>query len=121
MDGTKRFEFRRRPIRSDVTHIVVYASSPCKKILGVVKVSSIESGSPGTVWNQTKNLAGISKTDYFKYFAGATIAYAIAIDPTKTIRLKRHVSPSEIEMDFVVPQSFKYVGDSFVQILLNNV
>jgi hypothetical protein len=28
MDGTKRFEFRRRPMSADVTHIVVYASSP---------------------------------------------------------------------------------------------
>jgi predicted transcriptional regulator len=118
MDGSKRFEFRRRPIGPDVTHIVVYASSPYKRILGIVKVSSVESGSVHSVWNKTKDSAGISKADYLEYFSGTDTAYAIAIDPSETVRFERHISPSEIEHNFVVPQSFKYVNTDFVAALM---
>ena len=118
MDGTKLFEFRRRPFSSDVTHIVVYASSPYKRIIGMLEVESIQAGSARSIWNKTKNSAGIEKQAFFDYFAGAPTAYAIAIDPSKTVKFKNHLSPKDIEDDFVVPQSFKYLGASFMRTLL---
>ncbi len=118
INGTKRFEFRRRPMSADVTHIVVYASSPYKRILGIVEVTSIERGSVRSVWNKTKECAGVSRAEYFDYFDGADFAYAIAIDPSKTVRFDRHISPSDVEENFVVPQSFKYVGFTFMEALL---
>lgn len=121
IDGSKLFEFRRRPIASTVSHIVVYASSPRKQILGIVEVCSIRSGSVRTVWNETREFAGISRTDFFSYFAGTDTAYAIAIDPTKTIKLNKTVTPWDIEPDFVVPQSFKYIDSQFVSSLMNAV
>ncbi|SRR5579885_2905795 len=119
MDGTKCFEFRRRPMSDDVTHIVVYASSPYKRILGIVEVSSIQCGSVRSVWNKTREHAGISRAEYLHYFEGASVAYAIAIDPSKTLRFDEHISPSDIERNFVVPQSFKYVGSAFMDRLLS--
>lgn len=121
MDGSKRFEFRRRPISSETTHIVVYASSPYKRILGIIEVSAIESGTVRSVWNRTKECAGISRSDYFDYFAGTDVAYAIAINPSRTVRFERHISPSDVEQDFVVPQSFKYVGHDFMEALLAQI
>lgn len=118
MDGSKRFEFRRRPISQDVTHIVVYASSPYKRILGIVKVKAVYSGSVKKIWDETKEFGGISRAEFFEYFFGADTAYAIAIDPAKTVRLDQHLSPKDIEQDFVVPQSFKYVQESFVKALV---
>lgn len=121
INGTKRFEFRRRPMSSDVTHIVVYASSPYKRILGIVEVSSIERGSVRSVWNKTKGSAGITRSEYLEYFSGVDTAYAIAIDPSKTVRFEQHISPSDIEENFVVPQSFKYLGFNFMETLLGYV
>ncbi len=118
ISGTKRFEFRRRPISSETTHIVVYASAPYKRILGIVEVTAVESGSVRSVWNRTKESAGISRSDYFDYFEGTDVAYAIAINPRRIIRFDRHISPSDVEQNFVVPQSFKYVRHSFVEALL---
>jgi predicted transcriptional regulator len=103
---------------ADVTHIVVYASSPAKRIVGIVKVSEVQSGSVRSVWNRTKEVAGITRADYFEYFAGSDTAYAIAIDPSKTVRFDRHIAPAEIEKNFVVPQSFRYVDSSFMKALL---
>jgi len=118
MDGTKRFEFRRRPMRSDVTHIVIYASSPWKKILGVVNVKSIESGSVHAIWKSTKEWAGISRSVFLSYFEGSELAYAIEIDPSQTLTLQRQVNPKEIDKNFVVPQSFMYVEPKFLRTLI---
>lgn len=118
MEGTKTFEFRRRPFKDDVTHIVVYASSPRKRIVGILKVREIESGSASEIWKKTRVTAGISKSDFFQYFAGAHCAHAIAIEPSETIRFKNQICPKDIEDDFIVPQSFRYVGHSFVASLL---
>lgn len=121
MDGTKLFEFRRRPMSPEVTHIVVYASSPRKRILGIVAVTSVERGSVNSVWSKTKQCAGITRQEYLDYFTGVDIAYAIAIDPAKTVRFDNQLKPSDIEDDFVVPQSFKYVGPTFMDALLQKV
>lgn len=96
----------------------MYASSPYKRILGIVKVKTVRCASVKTVWNETKESAGISRTEFFEYFLGTDTAYAIAIDPSKTIRLDQHISPSAIESGFVVPQSFKYINSTFVKTLL---
>ena len=118
MNGTKLFEFRRRPMSPDVTHIVVYASSPRKRILGIVCVTSVERGSVHSIWSRTKRSAGITRQEYLDYFTGAETAYAIAIDPAKTVRFDSQIKPADIEKDFVVPQSFKYVGATFLDALL---
>ncbi|MFX4721667.1 hypothetical protein ABTB22_19795, partial [Acinetobacter baumannii] len=65
-----------------------------------------------------KESAEISRADYLEYFSGAEVAYAIRIDPTKTVRFDRHLKPSEVEENFVVPQSFRYVGAGFMESLL---
>jgi predicted transcriptional regulator len=118
INGTKRFEFRRRPMRADVTHIVIYATAPWKRILGVVNVKSVESGSLCFIWKSTKKWAGISRSEFFSYFEGTDLAYAIEIDPTLTLKLERKINPKEIDRDFVVPQSFRYVEPAFLQALL---
>ena len=120
IEGTKHFEFRRRPIQNDVTHLVVYASSPCQRIIGIVQVKHVESGSVRSIWDKTKEYAGISKSEYMNYFSGTTTAYAIAIDPSKTVRFDKHISPRDIQQNFVVPQSFKYVGSDFMQSLMGH-
>ena len=81
VSGEKFFEYRRRPISPDVTHIIVYASSPLKKIIGVVEVRQVHSGAPSATWVETLHGAGITEQEFHSYFAGRTIAYAIEIKP----------------------------------------
>ncbi|MEB3286214.1 MAG: hypothetical protein VKJ04_01795 [Vampirovibrionales bacterium] len=116
--GEKHFEFRKRPISFDLTHMVVYASSPIKKILGVVKVNRVRIGSPDDTWYELKKYAGIGEHDFTNYFSNSDIAYSIEIEPSKTIRLSKQVSPKEIDPAFKVPQSFKYVDNQFVELVL---
>ncbi len=114
INGEKFFEYRRRPISSEVTHVIVYASSPLKRIIGVVEVSQIHSDKPARTWTQTSQGAGITKKEFLSYFAGSMVAYAIEINPNATIKLNHDVKPKDIDANFRVPQSFMYVDHSFL-------
>ena len=114
LSGEKHFEFRRKTFGQHVTHIVVYASSPVKQILGIVEIKQIHRDTPSATWQKTFETAGIAKSDFFEYFAGVDTAYAIEIKQRTKIRLKNAVSPKAIKEDFRVPQFFTYVSEQFL-------
>ena len=37
LEGSKRYEFRRTRLRQDITHVVIYSTSPVKKIVGIAE------------------------------------------------------------------------------------
>ena len=112
IDGTKRFEFRRSKINRGITHIIFYSSSPVKKIVAIAQVEEIFVSSPTSIWERTKGSAGISRRGFREYFAGKKAAIAISLK--KVIPLTRPINPVEIEENFYIPQSFKYVDDFFL-------
>lgn len=111
--GEKRFEFRKASFASQLSHIVIYASTPIKKIIGIAAVTSIDISSPTATWENTKHAAGISRSAFRAYFYGKKLAYAIVID--KVHVLDRWVSPDEIVEGFKIPQSFVYVKAPFLK------
>jgi predicted transcriptional regulator len=113
VSGEKRFEFRRASFASNLSHIVIYASTPVKKIIGVAEVSSIGISSPSATWESTKHAAGISREAFRKYFFGKQRAYAIALESVRA--LEAWLSPHEVEEGFRVPQSFTYVDRPFLE------
>ena len=60
LSGEKLFEYRRASIKENLSHIVIYASSPMKKIIGVAKVASIHKDSLTATWENTTPASGIS-------------------------------------------------------------
>ncbi len=111
--GKKLFEFRRTSIRKDTTHLIIYSSSPTKRIMGVAEVRSIITASPTAIWERTKHASGISRRLFREYFQGAKKACAIEIKPV--ILLNNPLPPQEIASEFNVPQSYSYVDHSFLE------
>lgn len=116
LSGNKRYEFRRAAIRSDLTHIIIYASSPLKKIIGIAEVGEVKVASPTVIWENTKHVAGISRRNYREYFHGKKQAHAIQIN--KVLALQNRIKPEDINNGFKVPQSFAYVDDAFFRKVL---
>ncbi|MCE3234211.1 MAG: hypothetical protein K0Q50_391 [Vampirovibrio sp.] len=114
INGEKHFEFRRRPISLNLTHIVVYASSPVQRILGIAKVNQVCIATPTETWLRTKEFAGIAEDAFAEYFSNSDIAYSIEIEPDETIKLDKQIHPREIDPEFQVPQSFRYVEENFL-------
>lgn len=75
-DGSKGFEYRRKLAKMKVDTIVLYATSPVKKVLGEVQVIGTKTASPSALWEETKHRSGISRKKYRKYFHGQKKANA---------------------------------------------
>ncbi len=107
-DGTKKYEFRRAIFKNpNIKKIIVYASSPIKKIIGEFEIEQILSHDINTLWNKTKKHSGISEDYFFEYFGDKEYGYAIKIKSTKLYKI-----PKCIREDFNLypPQSFLYLG-----------
>lgn len=116
ISGEKKFEYRRVKPKRNVTHIVIYSSSPEQLIIGLASVSEIITGSSNDVWKSTHKFGGISKIEYDNYFKGANSACAIGIDIV--YKLEVPINPKTVFENFTVPQSFKYLEASSVKLLM---
>ena len=107
-DGSKKFEFRRTIFKeSSVKTIVVYASSPVKRIIGEFEIENILLEDLDILWKKTKKFAGIEEQFFYKYFTKKKVGYAIKIKNTKLY--KKPVSLQE-RYNIVPPQSFLYLS-----------
>jgi len=115
--GEKQVEFRRRPAARGVTHILIYATSPVRAVVGVAEVERLERASPRELWSAFADVAGIARSDFFAYFAGTRMGCAYVVKriwscspPTS---LGRHGLPR------TAPQAFQYIGGKTLEAVLN--
>ncbi len=108
VNKTKLYEYRKSKCKKNVDKIVIYCTSPVKKIIAEVEVKSIISNTPIKLWNDTKEFSGISKSKYIKYFENKDTAFAyelgnvILYDIPKTL--------NDIGINYY-PQSYVYLDD----------
>jgi len=106
--GTKHVEFRKRRLAPDVTTVLIYATMPVGRIVGVFGVADYDTGSPTAVWERHKAHAGISREGYRDYYRGHRRAVAIVVaDPR---RLERPLELTELDPALRAPQSFCYLA-----------
>ncbi len=109
IEGTKKVEFRKKIFSDSVQKVVVYSSSPQKRIVGYFKVTKIRVNAPSEIWNRYEGVAGISKENYEDYYKNSKWAYAIEID--RFFGFKEPLNPQEHDSSFRPPQSFCYVDN----------
>lgn len=109
-EGSKKFEFRKTIFKNkSVNKVIVYASSPIKKVIGEFEIDEIISSDPESLWEKTKLLAGISKSFFDSYFNSKELAYAIKIKDSQ-----KYETPLSLHDDFNIkyaPQSFVYIDN----------
>ncbi|GHV23774.1 hypothetical protein FACS189494_11960 [Spirochaetia bacterium] len=106
-DGTKKYEFRKSIFkRNDIKKVLVYATFPIQQVIGEFEIVQILNDDTETVWNITKQFAGITKQFYDEYFADKDKAFAIQVGT-----VKKYVQPKLLsDFDLIVaPQSFVYI------------
>ena len=105
-NGNKLFEFRTVCCRENVDKIIIYATSPIKKIVGEAQILEIIEGTPEKVWKIASEHAGITKLFYDSYFHNKKKAVAYRLGS-----IRRYQKPQRLS-DFGInfaPQSFVYV------------
>lgn len=106
LSGEKKYEFRRNLAKSNVTKILVYATSPIMMVVGEAEVVGTLSLRPSPLWEETKNEAGISRAKFREYFTGKKIGYAYKLG-----RVQRYNNPLPLSTYNInqAPQSLVYI------------
>lgn len=106
INGTKKFEYRTKAAKADVKSIIIYETTPKKKIVAEAEIIDVLEMTPEDLWKETSNYSGVSKEFFDKYFHNREKAYAYKLG-----RVKVFDRPYDL-VDFGIktaPQSFVYV------------
>jgi predicted transcriptional regulator len=106
--GEKTFEFRRALFRrQEIRTVVLYASSPTRKVVGEFTIDGVLSLGLDALWGATQKGGAIERGYFDQYFQGRITGHALKV---KTAR--RYRSPLCLRADFGIhhpPQSFCYL------------
>lgn len=106
INGSKKFEYRKIAAKKDISSIVIYETTPVKRIVAEAEIIDVLILSPEELWEQTKQASGISKEFFDEYFKGKKMAYAYKIGKVKVYKTPKTL------LDYGVknaPQSFIYL------------
>jgi predicted transcriptional regulator len=110
--GDKAVELRRVSVSHDTSHVLVYATSPVRAVIGWFAVDGIDEQSPTAIWQKHRHACGVTRREFRSYFRGAARAYALRVG-------ERRVFDVGVPLDAIPgvrrpPQSFQYLDWSSV-------
>lgn len=106
LSGEKAFEYRTKVAKQDVKSLLIYETSPVKRVVAEAEILEVLELPPEDLWSTTKDYSGITKDFFDAYFANREIAYAYRLG-----NIKAYDRPMELSYFGVkaAPQSFVYV------------
>lgn len=115
MAGRKRVEFRRARFARHVSHVIVYATAPVKRVVGFFAVDQIVEAAPGVLWRMFGSEGEIDSGAFDEYYLG--VRGGVAIGVGEVTRL-----PMPLELDAVLPsavppQSYRYADSGVIPLL----
>jgi predicted transcriptional regulator len=113
--GKKRVEFRKSPFKRDVSHVVLYATAPIGRVVGVFELRGLDEQPPQELWSSYAEVGGIDEERFFSYFAGCTkgVAYHVGV----VERFSPPVSLASLRAGMTPPQSYSYLDSSSLRVL----
>ena len=108
LNGTKRYEFRKKACKKHVDKILIYSTTPIMKVVGEAEVEDVLVGNPEAIWKKTKAKSGIDKIFFDRYYENRNQAVAY-----KLKNVIKYGEPKELK-DYGVnsaPQSFQYIKE----------
>ena len=108
--GTKRYEFRKRRCREEVSSILIYCTSPVMRVVAEADIEEVLEDTVRAIWNETKEFGGISFHFYQEYYKGKKTAVA-----DKLTNVREFDEPMELSHYGLkyAPQSFVYISENF--------
>ena len=104
--GLKKYEYRKIAAKQDVSSIIIYETSPIKRVVAEAEILEVLMMSPEELWQHTKDASGINKQFFDKYFSGRDVAYAYKLGEIKVYEQPKSLLDYGIKS---APQSFVYI------------
>lgn len=112
LTGEKRYEFRKSPFRKADAgdQVVMYASAPVQKLVGVFFIREKTEGSPEELWGRFRQKSGFDDPQrFFNYFED--FEYGYALEARDVTRFTPPIDPTDEINKFRPPVSFEYIND----------
>lgn len=106
IEGKKKYEYRKIAAKQDISSIIIYETTPVKKIVAEAEIVEVLMLPPEELWRQTQDESGINREFFDEYFKDREIAYAYKLG-----KIKVYDKPKTL-MDYGIkaaPQSFMYI------------
>ena len=107
----KSYDFRRMVFsikyRDKIDKIYIYSTSPEKKIVGYFKMGNIIELVVEDLWRKYKEHAFMNKEEFFRYFNGKDLGYAIEIKDLVVFDIPKEFD--DLFPSFFTPRNFSYV------------
>ena len=111
-DGSKNIELRRvRPSRA-VTKVLIYETSPVRRITGWFTIRWIRTLSPSQAWSKFRDHLGVTRSAFRSYFQDCRSAILLAISRAR--RFASGVRLSTVRIGMRPPQSYFYLDRKLV-------
>ncbi|MBQ6742987.1 MAG: ASCH domain-containing protein [Bacteroidales bacterium] len=114
LSGEKKYEFRKY-FPAGVRYMLVYTTSPVKRITALVEIDTVLCDSPRNIWNKTRKQAGITKRFYDTYFKDKGMAYAVRLKKARV--LNNPLQISDLKGIKAAPQSYIYLKEQMDNII----
>jgi len=107
IDGSKKYEYRKILAKKKCDTLLIYSSSPVRKIVASAKIETTISDSPISLWEKTKEYSGICYDDFMKYFYNKEKAHAYKLSNIHIFETPHELKDYGVK---IAPQSFLYVN-----------
>lgn len=85
--GQKQVELRRRPMCVGPGATVwIYVKLPVGSIVGRARIEAVHASSPASLWRRFGSMSGLSKQEFFAYFAGVKKGFALVLEGAQRLR-----------------------------------
>jgi predicted transcriptional regulator len=118
LDGTKQVEFRKRRLASDVEVVLIYATSPVKRIIGAFSIKHVVAAAPKQLWKQFSDVGGVDEAEFHRYFENSEIGIGLVVK--RAYRLPDSLALGCIEPTPAPPQSFCYLHEDSVSMVVGS-
>ncbi|MDR3211189.1 MAG: ASCH domain-containing protein [Planctomycetota bacterium] len=107
VSGEKTYEYRKILPLEEISHIVLYSTSPIQRMVAIVEVVEEISDTPLKLWEKTSKEGAISLHYFEQYFSGKKYARAYKLGKVSPL-----VPPIALDRLCVSspPQSFRYLS-----------
>jgi predicted transcriptional regulator len=80
LSGEKRVEFRRRSPRRPFGLVLMYATSPRQRVVGMFELAAVAKDTPENLWTRYAAIGGVDQETFTTYYEGTDAGVAYIID-----------------------------------------
>ena len=114
--GTKRVEFRKTLFKREISHVVIYCTSPIMRVIGVFEVNRVRHANPSALWKQYQAVGGIERHAFAQYYGKSKLG--VAVEVGRVWALSNPLELRDLALNLTPPQGYRYLDSSCLLRLL---